>query len=254
MVLSLQRRCIYGPVSSRRLGRSLGLNLLPVENKVCMFDCVYCHYGATDVHAFGPEISYPDVSLVAGELEQTLRTCAARHEHLDAITFSGNGEPTLHPRFGGIVDEVMALRDRFTPGLPVTILSNSTTAGRPEIRAALHRLDRRIMKLDAGTEAAFAAVNHPHPSIRLEELIEGLSILERITIQTAFMKGSVDNSTPKDIDAWMEAVARIHPMDIQIYTIDRPSADGFLHKVDRPDLERIAAEVVRRTGIPARVF
>jgi len=254
MVLSLQSRCIYGPVSSRRLGRSLGLNVLPTGAKVCTFDCVYCHYGAADVHAFGPEINYPDVSLVAGELEQTLEAFVDRHEHLDAITFSGNGEPTLHPQFGRIVDEVMKIRDRFTPGLPVTILSNSTMVNQPQVRAALLRLDRRIMKLDAGSQTAFAAVNHPHPSIRLEEILDVLKRLELITIQAAFMAGSVDNAGRKDIDAWMEAIADIRPSDIQIYTIDRPSADGFLRKLDRSDLERIATEVAKKTGITTRVF
>jgi wyosine [tRNA(Phe)-imidazoG37] synthetase (radical SAM superfamily) len=228
--------------------------VLPPEAKLCAFDCVYCHYGATDAATAGSTIHYPDVSVIAGELKQALEALGALPEQLDYITFSGNGEPTLHPQFDRIVDEVRILRDRFAPAVPLAILSNSTTVRWPHIRAALMKLDRKIMKLDAGTPATFAAVNRPHSSIRLEEIIEGLSHLERISIQTAFMTGSTDNTSRTDIDAWIEAIRRIRPLDIQVYTIDRPSADDQLRKVDRSILEGIAADVMEKTGITAKVY
>lgn len=257
MIYALQTSCTYGPVNSRRLGRSLGVNLLPSEVKLCPFDCVYCHYGDTDekeIDVGKANFIFPSVSKVVRELEAVLQELLADNTVPEYITFSGNGEPTTHPEFSLIVDDVKSLRDTNTPGVPVAILSNSTMVHLPKIREALMKLDKRIMKLDAGDEETFQAVNRPHPAVTLEGVIEGLCQLEGITVQAAFMTGSVDNTQPEHVDAWIAAMGRIKPEQIQVYTIDRPSADGLLERVERSVLEHIAREVGDRTGVPATVF
>ena len=257
MIYDLQTSCVYGPVNSRRLGRSLGVNLLPHELKFCTFDCVYCHYGNTDVKdvdSRDPRIRFPSSSDVTDELREAFEEYRVRKDIPDFITFSGNGEPTLHPQFGRIVDEVKALRDEYLPDVPVAILSNSTTVHLPHIRDALMRLDKRIMKLDGGDEETFRAVNRPHPSVTLAGVIDGLCLLRGISIQSAFMTGSVDNVRAEHVEAWIQALQRIQPEDIQMYTIDRPSADGLIEKVQRSVLENIAREVKDRTGISATVY
>ena len=177
MVYALQTSCVYGPINSRRLGRSLGVNLLPSDVKLCTFDCVYCHYGRTDVKAVDPteaNITFPALFRVVDELEHVLQGFKANNDAPDYITFSGNGEPTLHPSFDQIVDRVKVLRDQSVPNVPVAILSNSTTVHLPHVRQTLMKLDRRIMKLDAGSEEVFVAVNRPHASVSLSEIIDGL--------------------------------------------------------------------------------
>ena len=257
MVYSLQTSCVYGPINSRRLGSSLGINLLPSDVKLCTFDCVYCHYGVTEVktvEATDKKIHFPSVTDVADELRQALKGFNDRHEEPNYITFSGNGEPTLHPQFSGIIDEVKALRDQFMPDVPVAILSNSTTVPLPHIREALMKLDKRIMKLDAGDAEIFQAVNQPDPSLDLGEIIDGLCQLKNLSLQSAFMTGRVENVSRRNIEPWIQAVERIKPDDIQMYTIDRPSADGYIERVERSVLEKIAQEVEDRTGVKATVY
>ena len=253
-VLKLKNGIIYGPVMSRRFGPSLGINLLPESRKACSFDCVYCHCGWTEYHSsnaskiarFFPSLMEIESAVVdAIELE--------RGAELNALTFSGNGEPTLHPRFAEVVDSVLMIRDRALPGVAVQVLSNSTTLYRRRVVEALGRLDRRVMKLDAGTEELFAAINRPAEGVELENIVDGLSKLEDVTIQTAFMAGSVDNSGDEAVEAWIDKLRRIQPSAVQIYTIDRPPADEDLERVPRQRLESIA-EDVRRAGFEAEVF
>ncbi|MFQ6092067.1 MAG: radical SAM protein [bacterium] len=257
MVYALQTGCVYGPINSRRLGRSLGVNLLPPELKLCPFDCVYCHYGKTDVKAVDlghGRVPFPSASDVSHELGQVLEDFRARNDAPEYITFSGNGEPTLHPQFGRIVDEVEALRDLYVPAVPVAILSNSTTVHLDRIREALMRLDKRIMKLDAGDERTFSAINRPHPTLNLEEIVEGLCQLRGFSLQAAFMTGRVENIGRPNIEAWIRAIDRIRPEEVQMYTIDRPSAEAGIERVARPVLDEIAQEVMDRTGVVARVY
>ncbi|UCE17444.1 MAG: radical SAM protein [Gemmatimonadota bacterium] len=257
MVYSLQTSCVYGPVNSRRLGSSLGINLLPSDVKLCSFDCVYCHYGVTEVKTVDQAdsvVHFPSLTDVTDELRQALKSFSDRHERPEYITFSGNGEPTLHPQFSGIVDEVKALRDQYVPDVPVAVLSNSTTVHLPSVREALMKLDRRIMKLDAGDAETFQAVNRPAPSLDLEEIIEGLCHLKDLSIQSAFMRGGVENIGRRERESWIQALERIKPNDVQMYTIDRPSADGRIERVERSILEEIAQEVADRTGVKVRVY
>ena len=257
MVYSLQTSCVYGPINSRRLGRSLGVNLLPSGLKLCTFDCVYCHYGETEVTTVDPrnkKIHFPSVTDVSDELRQALKEFRDRNDAPEYITFSGNGEPTLHPQFRGIVDEVKALRDQYVPQVPVAILSNSTTVHLLHIREALKKMDKRIMKLDAGSSEVFQAVNRPDSSLDLEEIIDGLCRLKDLSLQAAFMTGGIDNIDRRNIEPWIQAIGRIKPNDVQIYTIDRPSADERIERVEHPVLEKIAMEVTSRTGFVAQVY
>jgi wyosine [tRNA(Phe)-imidazoG37] synthetase (radical SAM superfamily) len=206
--IPLQPAIIYGPVDSRRLGRSLGLNIMPTGYKVCSFNCIYCHYGWTkylkpDVSAYTRDL--PSVERVATELEGALRTIAPPAY----ITFSGNGEATLHPDFPAIVDAVIAVRDCVGSAAKTAILSNSTGLGSVEVRRALQRLDVRLMKLDAGTPEVLEKINRPAAGIDLEGITEGLGQLRDITLQSAFVDGEVTNATEEDIETWLRRVKNI---------------------------------------------
>jgi len=251
MTIGLQRGIVYGPVASRRLGRSLGVNLLPPRRKLCTFDCVYCQYGPT---------SSSGVSALAGELPSVEEVVAAVEEALHRLpeppawlTFSGNGEPTLHPAFPDAVDAVIALRDRLCPGARTAVLSCSTEVRRPEVRAALARLDARIMKLDVGSEEALARYNRPARGATLAGILEGLGQLEGVTVQTLLAGGEDGNFSPADVDAWLDRVLALRPRAVQLYTLDRPTASRTLVPAPRPELEALAKRL-RSEGIGAEVF
>jgi wyosine [tRNA(Phe)-imidazoG37] synthetase (radical SAM superfamily) len=250
-LLPLRRKVIYGPVTSRRLGSSLGLNLLPGTAKVCSFDCVYCQYGRTTVKTTTPSHDgFPTLQEVTDEVEEAL----GRGHHLDYITFSGHGEATLHPQFLEIVEAVVGLRDRYAPNALVAILSNSTLLERPAVRQALLQLDRRFMKLDAGDQATFEQVNRPASSIKVRDVVEGLKQLRPLVIQTLMLAGSVDNASEAAREPWIEAVSEIKPVEIHLYSLDRVPAESSVAKVDKQGLLQIAEEVDRRTGVPVKVY
>ncbi len=252
MLLSPQQTLVYGPVRSRRLGRSLGINLLPLGRKACTFDCVYCQYGfATPVPGLpeaGGGVPTPDevVSAVAQAL-------AAAAEPPEWLTFSGNGEPTLHPAFPEIVDRIVALRDRAAPRARTAILSNSARVDREATRRALSRLDARIMKLDAGTEAGLRRFNRPAASLTLASIVEALSRLGGVTIQTLFAGGPSGNLAAAEVAAWTEAVLRIRPVAVQLYTLDREAPDAGLERAPRRALEDIRTALLER-GVAATVY
>ena len=254
-ILGLKTGLTYGPVDSRRLGRSLGLNILPRRAKLCSFDCAYCQYGWTGTHSLRGEsaVDLPSPDDLASALEDVLRSLPAPPAY---ITFSGNGEPTLHPRFGAMVEAAIAARDRLAPGARTAILSNATTAGVPGIRSALLRLDVRIMKLDAGTEATFARYNRPCAGVDLEGVTAGLEALAAeapLVVQALFASGTNGNLGGAEIDAWRRRLLRIRPQIVQIYTLARgwpdreivPAAPGELLAVKRG---------LDDAGIPAQVF
>ncbi len=235
----LQTRIIYGPVQSRRLGRSLGVNILPTQWKVCTFDCLYCQYGWTCCQwedQAGDQLGLPTPDEVAEALEAAL----LQKGQVDAITLAGNGEPTLHPRFGEIARLVATVRDSRAPGVPVVILSNSSTLTSPEVRDAFRFIDRPVMKLDAGSASLFASVNRPRSGIQYGHMVEALAALERVEIQSLFFDGPVSNTGPKDIDLWLAALERVHPVALQVYSLDRTPAESRLLQVSRERLEEIA--------------
>ncbi len=251
--LELQKSVVYGPVASRRLGSSLGINVSSTTANICSFDCVYCQYGPTTYHVStsrGFEHILPATAEVAGALGDAL----AGMPPPDYITFSGNGEPTLHPDFPAMVAAVRAVRDELCPGARLAVLSNSTTVDRPEMRAALAELDDAIMKLDVGTPELFAAVNVPAPGVTFEAVLEGLAALDEFKVQSCFVAGHTGNADDAAVADYVRAVAAVKPVAVQIYTTDRPVARSGVQMVPRERLAAIAQRVCEEAGVPADIY
>ena len=182
-VFPLKKEIIYGPVSSRRLGPSLGINLMPTSQKLCSYNCIYCHYGFTDIHSMILDEKKEHIP-TPSEVKEALESYLAEDKKINYITFSGNGEPTLYPLFSEVVDIVKQVRDKYVPSVKVAILSNSSTVDRAETRKILEKLDIRIMKLDCGTEKNWRLLNHPFRELSYPKMIEGLKQLKDIIIQS----------------------------------------------------------------------
>ena len=240
---------IYGPIHSRRLGTSLGVELMPLDKKLCTFNCVYCECG------WNEPVSHPKLPTreeVKEALEKKLQEMAngtcENGKCLDVITFSGNGEPTLHPDFLGIIEDTCALRDLYCPSAKVSVLSNSTQLGRPDVVQALRLCDNRILKLDAATDEMMRRIDMP-----VDENLQVATILSRLkqfdgdfTLQTCFLRGEhngqpIDNTIPEELNAWYRAVDELHPKQIMIYVIDRKTPEENLQKIPREQMEQIAA-------------
>lgn len=235
---------IYGPLNSRRLGRSLGINLARPGTTNCSFHCVYCEYPRRHCeHPFG---DWPTPLGVARALGGALRRCGP----LDSITISGSGEPTLHPDFPAVVDQILSEARRMRPGVPVRILTNGETALREEIRAALDRLDECIVTLDADAER----IDQPDPGSPLGSIVYGISLLRDVTLQSCFIEGEVSNADEESVREWAELVAEVQPRRVQIFTISRRPAKGDARPVSERRLAEIARLLEERTGIEARVF
>jgi wyosine [tRNA(Phe)-imidazoG37] synthetase (radical SAM superfamily) len=254
--LPLETTIVYGPIASRRLGRSLGVNLLPKRYKICSFDCIYCHYGTTDVKAVEPEVvavreaDFPTLGEVVRAVEAALRSRGA----LDSITFSGNGEPTLHPYFPEIVFEVSRLRDRYCPGAKVALFSNATTLARPEIRACLQRIDAPILKLDAGDAATFARINRPVQGIDFAGVVEALGQIPDLILQTVLIDGPVTNAGGEPYEAWLRTLGELKPAQVQLYSTDYPVPIAEVQRVPAFRLRQLAETVERRTGVPVQAY
>jgi wyosine [tRNA(Phe)-imidazoG37] synthetase (radical SAM superfamily) len=249
---------IFGPVKSRRLGVSLGINLLPTKRKICNFNCIYCECGWTK----NPEkevSSLPSRLDVYKALEHKLSEMKEKDQHPDVITYAGNGEPTLHPEFPGIIDDSITLRNKFSPDTKIAVLSNATTITNPLIKAALLKIDKNILKLDSAYDSTVKIHNQPQTSLNVEELIKNLSGFNgKLIIQTLFLRGIfngavIDNTTSEEINAWLKALERIKPSEVMIYTISRDTPDGGqLEKIPVKELREIAA-AVERMGIKTQV-
>jgi wyosine [tRNA(Phe)-imidazoG37] synthetase (radical SAM superfamily) len=236
---------INGPVRSRRLGVSLGLNLLPRGSKLCTFDCPYCECGRDTPKA--PGSRWPSPDLVADALRKTLERMA---EPPDWITFAGNGEPTMHPRFATVVDRVLAIRDRVARDLKVVVMSNGLSAGRPAVREALNRVDRRLMKLDPGPVELVNGVAYDRA-----RLVEDLRGLVDVTVQAMVVEGpGYSGAADAEIERWLAALARLQPLAVQIYSIARPPADSRVAPVARERLMEIAARARRVVSGAVEVF
>lgn len=239
---------IFGPIHSRRLGTSLGVNLMPRDGKVCTFDCLYCEAG---FNAQGPGTTgLPTRPEVAAELEAKLAAMRADGAGLDVITFSGNGEPTLHPEFEGIIDDTMALRDRYYPDARVSVLSNATRLGDPAVVRALRRVDNNILKLDSAIDATVRQIDRPtSPAYTVAGVVEQLrGFGPQCIVQTMMLRGeydgvTVDNTTDAEVDALIDAYRAINPGEVMLYSIDRKTPAERLVKVERDELERIAGRM-----------
>jgi wyosine [tRNA(Phe)-imidazoG37] synthetase (radical SAM superfamily) len=254
---TLQTGIIYGPVQSRRLGISLGINLLPTEYKLCSFNCIYCQYGWTKKGTLVPSESLeglPSVEEINAAVETALERLAADSKTIDSMTICGNGEPTLYPNLAAVVDRTRRLRDRYQPEARLTILSNSSTVGRKDVRDALDMLDLKIMKFDAGSEELFRQLNHPRGPIYMGDIVDGLKQLTNIFLQCLFVQGRVTNADPDSVALWLERVHEIHPLGVQVYTLDREPADKRIEKVSLATLQWIADQVQWRAGVPAEIY
>ena len=247
---------IFGPVHSRRLGVSLGINLLPEDGKCCTFDCIYCECGFNKQHPSHHKL--PTVDEVVCALEDRLKDMKANGPIPDVFTFAGNGEPTLHPHFPEIIDETIRLRDEYFPQAKVSVLSNSTFIVRPGVFEALKKVDNNILKLDTIDMDYIRLVDRPVGHFNLDDIIETMKAFEgHCIIQTMFMKGeyagqSVDNTTDRYVLPWIEKVEYIAPSCVMIYTIDRETPAHHLKKAKPEELDRIA-ELLRARGIETSV-
>ena len=240
---------VYGPIRSRRLGVSLGVNLMPTTAKLCTFDCVYCECG------WNQPVSHPQLPTreqVRAALESQLLTLDVQP---DVITFSGNGEPTLHPDFLGIIQDTCALRDQYCPHAKVSVLSNSTQLGRKDVVEALLLCDNRILKLDSAIDTTMQLIDKPvNQHLTVAQIVQWLSLFEgNFTLQTCFLRGEyegrvIDNTTHEELDAWYQAVNILHPKQVMIYVIDRATPLQTLSKVPAEEMEAIAAPL-REKGI-----
>lgn len=237
---------IFGPVHSRRLGVSLGINLMPADGKMCSFDCIYCECGLNHEHQ--PRSPRPTRDEVAAALENTLRQRKADNLPLDVLTFAGNGEPTLHPDFSEIINDTIRLRDLYFPEAKVSVLSNATMLHKEQVRAALMKVDNNIQKLDTVSMDYIRKIDGPSSNYDVDNVIESLKLFKgHVIVQTMFMsgefEGSVDNTSDDYILPWIEALKQIGPEMVMIYTIDRDTPVKGLLKAQPKVLDAIAAQV-----------
>jgi wyosine [tRNA(Phe)-imidazoG37] synthetase (radical SAM superfamily) len=246
---------IFGPVISRRLGNSLGINLLPVDCKVCNFNCIYCECGWTDSIS---HYKWEKAETVVKALEEKLGLLVKEDVPLDSITFAGNGEPTMHPGFETIIDHTLALRDKFFPRAKIAVLSNATLLHKPNVFRALMKIDRGILKLDSAIEDTLRLLNKPSAAFSLKKVIENLQKFEgQFILQTMFVKGvsggqSFDNTQPNEVVAWLKIVKELKPERVMIYTISRDTPTDAIYAIDVPTLQEIARKV-EALGIEASV-
>ena len=240
---------VYGPIRSRRLGVSLGVNLMPTNAKLCSFDCVYCECG------WNKPVSHPVLPTREQVREALNSQLSTLNSQLDVITFSGNGEPTMHPDFLGIIQDTCALRDQYSPNAKVSVLSNSTQLGRAEVVEALKLCDNRILKLDSAIDATMHLIDKPvNHLLTVEQVTEWLTAFDGdFTLQTCFLRGEyegqiIDNTTPQELDAWYDMVERLNPKQVMIYVIDRATPLKTLEKIPAQKMEQIAVPL-REKGI-----
>ena len=256
-MLPLQEGIVYGPVHSRRLGRSLGINVFPRSVKLCTFNCSYCQYGwtrATPRSPRAPAEVWPSPASIARAVALGLKRATAQRDHLSRLTLAGNGEPTLHPQFPEVVDQLRAVRNELAPSVPLAILSNSSTLGTPSVVKALAKLDERYMKLDAGEPALMRRINAT--TVPFEQIVDGLGRLQDIVIQTMFVRdrlGRIDNTGDVSVATWINVLLRLRPRAVQVYTIDREPAWPYLQPVPAARLDEIARRG-RAAGLDVQMF
>lgn len=245
---------IFGPIHSRRLGVSLGINLLPADGKVCSFDCIYCECGFNAEHRAKSKL--PTREEVRTALEEKLRDMQANGPAPDVLTFAGNGEPTAHPHFPEIIEDTLALRDKYFPNAKVSVLSNSTFIDRPAVFDALNKIDNNILKLDTVSEEYIHLLDQPNGKYSVRKIVDLMKQFNgNCIVQTMFLKGThqgkdMNNTTDEYVLPWLDAVREIAPRQVMIYTIDRETPDHDLQKATREELDRIV-ELIERAGIPA---
>lgn len=249
---------IFGPIHSRRLGVSLGVNLMPRDGKVCTFDCLYCEAG---FNAQGPgKAGIPARAEVKKLLEAKLADMKQKDEPLDVITFSGNGEPTLHPDFKGVINDTIELRDRYFPNVKISVLSNSTRINQQPVVEALKRVDNNILKLDSAIDSTVRLIDRPtYPTYSVDSIVDSMKQFGNdLIIQTMFLRGShdgtpIDNTTDHEVNALIEVYKKLKPREVMIYSIDRKTPEENLVKVEKDELLKIAEKISNQAGVKVQV-
>lgn len=248
---------IFGPVKSRRLGVSLGVNLLPTNYKFCTFNCIYCECGWTKTAT--KKIELPTRKEIQERLESVFIQRKNDSQPIDSITFAGNGEPTLHPVFVDVIDDTIRLRDLYFPNAKITVLSNASLIHNTKIIEALLNVDKNILKLDAGFEETFQKINQPKGNLKLSQVLDYLKKFNgKLIIQTLFVQGynqhnGIDNTTDVEVKAWMKLIKEINPQSVMLYPIERETPENSIRKVDSLTLNKIAKQV-QAAGFKTEVF
>ncbi len=249
---------VFGPIHSRRLGSSLGINLLPNTHKHCTFNCIYCECGWTNIEK-SRNSTLPSCNEVSEQLEKSLIEHSKNRVIIDNITFAGNGEPTVHPQFHEIIDETIRLRNKYYPDSKIAVLSNATRLYDLSVMEALKKIENNIQKLDCGTEEMFRLINRPNINISLSEIVNQLQQFKNnLTIQTLFLRGEyqgkfLDNTTEKEIELWIQHIKAINPLLVMIYPIARSTPVSNLIKLNSDELDQIARKV-EKIGIRTQVY
>ncbi|MBN2681083.1 MAG: radical SAM protein [Bacteroidales bacterium] len=248
---------VFGPVKSRRLGISLGINLLPIDSKLCNFNCIYCECGWT-ISEKGVKKQFQPRNTVKQLLEQKLIEMSQKGEKPDVITFAGNGEPTLHPDFAGIIEDTIEVRDKLSPEARIAVLSNATQLHRQKVIDALQKIEDPILKLDSAFPSTLMLLNCPNCYFDEKEIINNFRKFKgNFILQTMFLKGEykkqiIDNTTEKEVSAWIEIIKKVKPRKVMIYTIARDTPSSNLQKIEIQTLQKIA-ERVNGLGIETSV-
>jgi len=249
--ISLQDKIIYGPIFSRRLGRSFGINLLPTGYKLCSFNCIYCQYGATQWSNHSPKIEdLPEVDEVLVAVENALR----KPRSMDVLTFSGNGEPTLHPNFLEIVQGVRLIKDRLRPTIKLALLSNSSRVMDPDVQKAIDIIEIPMMKLDAGDQRIFEAINRPACNIILLDILEGFKKVKGLIVQSMLIDGPTSNISGSAFQSLVDVLKHLNPKAVHIYSSERPTAENGVVKVNISKLKQMETQLMEDYGIKACAF
>ena len=240
----IREETVFGPIHSRRLGSSLGINLLPENGKICTFDCIYCECGWNKDGRNDTKL--PSAEKVHNALEAKLKQCKADQVPIDSITFSGDGESTIHPEFPQIIDDTIALRDKYYPNSKITVLSNATMVHKPEVFAALRKVYNPTMKIDAPTNDLIEKINHPAPGYDIGRVVEALKQFNGdFILQTMFLKSKdFDSSSPEVMKGWMDIVHQLKPREIMAYTIDRPTPEEGLQKFTVDEMRALVQPLI----------
>lgn len=235
---------VFGPIFSRRLGSSLGVNLLPSKGKLCNFDCIYCECGWNKDGV--EDRRFPEYPEIEAALEEKMAKAAEEGTGVDSITFSGNGEPTMHPDFPKVIDLTLRLRDKYFPHAKVSVLSNATLIGREEVAQALMRVDNPILKIDASSDALIGKINKPVGTYSLDAVVRNLKKFDgRFILQTMFLKSpDFDTAAPEALGRWMDIVRELRPREVMVYTIDRETPDKTLGKYTVEEMTEMVRPLV----------
>lgn len=240
----MREELVFGPIHSRRLGSSLGINLLPTKGKLCNFDCVYCECGWNEDGRGDRRL--PTAAELRSTLEEKLKECRDAGTPIDSITFSGDGEPTLNPDFPEIIDITISLRDKYFPQAKVSVLSNATRIFREDVFEALRKVDNPILKIDAPTDVLAARINQPQGEYHVEDVVADLMRFEgNFVLQTMFLRSpSFDSSSPEVLDGWMNIVRKLKPREVMVYTLDREAPAERLEKFSVEEMRTLVKPLI----------